>query len=159
MQTKEQRRYWAEKRKAERRLTYKPKPRKLVLLAASVQELDEIRRMHPHVPVHLDLSHVDKRNCSIPGSTKMINWPWVKAKPVHKVKLDIINAIELKPEANYVLVADANRIDRGTMLKVMADLRRAGVRNVVSFMLSGRPEDAIQVISKEKKHATVKARR
>lgn len=67
------------------------------------------------------------------------------------VKLNIINAIELKPEANYILVADNRNITQANLAKIMADLRKAGVRNVVSFMLSGSPDDAIQLISKEKR--------
>ena len=79
-----------------------------------------------------------------------------KPKRQRKVKLDIINAIELKPEANYILVCDAKTFKRAEVETMLKDLKKAGVRNVVSFMLSGSPDEAIQLITKEKKHAAKK---
>lgn len=73
-----------------------------------------------------------------------------------KVKLDIINAIELKPEANYILVCDTKIFKREQVESMLKDLKKSGVRNVVSFMLSGSPDDAIQLITKEKPHAAKK---
>jgi hypothetical protein len=70
-----------------------------------------------------------------------------------KVKLDIINAIELKPEANYILVCDTKTFKREQVESMLKDLKRHGVRNVVSFMLSGSPDEAIQLITKEKSSA------
>lgn len=88
----------------------------------------------------------------------MNRWPWQR-KPERKVRLDVINAVELKPEANYILVADHKHFSRPDMEQVMKDLRKAGVRNVVSFLLGGSPEEAVQIISKEKTHATKSTRR
>lgn len=73
-----------------------------------------------------------------------------KPKPAKAVKLNIINAIELKPEANYILVVDGKILKRPEVERVLKDLKKHGIRNVVSFMLSGSPDDAIQLITKEK---------
>lgn len=79
-------------------------------------------------------------------------------KSAAQVKLNIVNAIELKSEANYILVADTAHFTRPELEGIMKDLRKAGVRNVVSFLLAGSPEEAVQLISKESKHATKKSR-
>lgn len=84
----------------------------------------------------------------------MINLFNRKPKSQRRVKLDIINAIELKPEANYILVVNGKDIKRPEIESMLKELKKSGVRNVVSFMLSGSPDEAIQLISKEKKHAT-----
>lgn len=78
--------------------------------------------------------------------------PWQQSGTKRKVKLDIINAIELKPECNYLLVTDKPLMNQEQIKQLLKDLKRAGVRNVVGFMLSGDPDDAVQVISKEKSH-------
>lgn len=82
--------------------------------------------------------------------------PGRQPKRERKVKLDIINAIELKPEANYILVCDTKYFKREEIESILKDLKKHGIRNVVSFMLSGSPEDAVQLITKEKPHAAKK---
>lgn len=85
----------------------------------------------------------------------MITLPWHKQKPQRKVKFDIINAIELKKECNYLLVTDKHTMNHEQIQQLLKDLKKAGIKNVVSFMLSGDPDDAVQVINEEKKkHAT-----
>lgn len=60
-QTLDQRRYWAQRRKAEGRMPQKKKQaRPVVLLATSEKEYDEIRRMHPNMKVRLDKSHQEQ---------------------------------------------------------------------------------------------------
>lgn len=57
-QTKEERRYWAERRKHEIKAhhTVLPKPREeIVLLATSVEEYEQIRRDNPNMKVKLEL--------------------------------------------------------------------------------------------------------
>lgn len=84
----------------------------------------------------------------------MITLPWQKPVRERKVKLDIINTVELKPECNYLLLTDKRLMNQEQIKQLLKDLKKAGVRNVVGFMLSGDPDDAVQVISKEKpKHA------
>lgn len=73
-----------------------------------------------------------------------------KPKRQRKVKLDVINAIELKPEANYILVCDTKTFKREEIESMLKDLKKAGIRNVVSFMLSGSPDEAIELVTKEK---------
>jgi hypothetical protein len=58
-QTKEERRYWAERRKHEIKAhhTVLPKPREeIVLLATSVTEYEQIRRDNPGMKVKLEMS-------------------------------------------------------------------------------------------------------
>lgn len=62
------------------------------------------------------------------------------------IKLNVINAIELKPDSTYMLIADSRHISRADIDQIMKDLKRGGVNNVVSFMLSGGPDDAIQFV-------------
>lgn len=92
----------------------------------------------------------------------MIKLPWPftwdrrKRKPV---QFNVINAVELKPEANYIIFADeSSGLNRAEVQKLLHDLRKAGVRNVVSFLLSGNPDEAVQIISKEKNRATTRHR-
>lgn len=80
-----------------------------------------------------------------------------KPQPKKQVKLNVINAVELNPYSNYILICDSGVFTRKELEQVMKDIRRAGVKNVVGFMLSGNPEDSIQVIAKERKSATKKS--
>lgn len=76
------------------------------------------------------------------------------------VKVEVINAIELRKDSTYILVANTTQVKQADIQSIMANMRRAGIKNVVGFMLSGAPEDAIQFVTQEKKaHATKKPSR
>jgi hypothetical protein len=77
------------------------------------------------------------------------SWNW--RQPKKHVKLDVINAIELKPEATYILVADKKAVTREDITMLMGSMRKAGVKNVVGFMLGGAPEDSIQFVEHHKR--------
>lgn len=76
-------------------------------------------------------------------------WHW--KQPQKHVKIDVINAIELKPDATYILVADSHAVTRADIQTLMSQMRKAGVKNVVGFMLGGAPEEHIQFVEHHKR--------
>lgn len=84
----------------------------------------------------------------------MFKWP----KRSRDIQITV-RAVALDPAASYIIVANPNNMAEPAVKNLMKDLRKTGVKNVVAFMLSGSPDDAIQVIEKGKKHATSKTRR
>lgn len=69
------------------------------------------------------------------------------------VNINVINALELHKDSTYILLADSTALSRSDMEQVMKDIKRSGVRNVVSFMLAGSPDDAIQLVERNKPRA------
>ena len=57
------------------------------------------------------------------GWLRVINLFNRKPKSQRRVKLDIINAIELKPEANYILVVNGKDIKRPEIESMLKELR------------------------------------
>lgn len=88
----------------------------------------------------------------------MFSFRRARPKRSAPVKIQVVNAIELNPYSNYILFVDGDLHKRPEVESMLKDLKSHGVRNVVSFMLSGSPDEAIQVISKEKRHAPSKTR-
>jgi hypothetical protein len=68
-----------------------------------------------------------------------------------QVKIDVINAIELRRDSTYILVADQRHVARDDIMFLMSDMRKSGIRNVVGFMLSGSPEESIQFVQHHKR--------
>lgn len=72
-------------------------------------------------------------------------------QPQKHVKIDVINAIELKPDATYILVADHNAVTKADINDLMVNMRKAGVKNVIGFILGGSPEEHIQFVEHHKR--------
>lgn len=66
--------------------------------------------------------------------------------PTKRVSLNVINAIELKKDSTYILVANTKTVGKEDIQTIMKDIRKAGVKNVVAFMLSGNPDEAVQFV-------------
>lgn len=64
-----------------------------------------------------------------------------------EVKLEIIKAIELRKDANYILIGEMDGVSRKDMETMLKQIRKAGISNVVAFMLSGNPDEAIQTVN------------
>lgn len=79
--------------------------------------------------------------------------PQTKEKPV---KLNVVNAIELKQDANYILVADSRHVTDKDMLDIIKQCKKYGVNNVVAFLMNGGGKSAVQLIDRPKPRRTTK---
>lgn len=88
-------------------------------------------------------------------------WHW--KQPEKRISLNVVNAIELRKDSTYILLADNHAVTRADMYDLMTSIRKQGIQNVVGFMLGGSPEDSIQIIEDtkpkgKKSYATSQAR-
>lgn len=74
----------------------------------------------------------------------------LRRKPTKLVKLDIVNAIELKKDCNYILVADSRHLSEREMKEIMKSCNKVGVKNVVGFMMNGGDKQPVMLIDRPK---------
>lgn len=69
-------------------------------------------------------------------------------QPTKPVKLDIINAVELKKDCNYLLLADSRHISPEEMRDVIKSARKVGVKNIAAFLMNGGDKNVVQLIDR-----------
>lgn len=70
-------------------------------------------------------------------------------KPKPAAKLNIINALELQKDSNYILLADTRHVTDAEMQKIISQIRKAGIRNVVGFLLQGGKKTSVHFIDRK----------
>lgn len=65
-------------------------------------------------------------------------------------KLNIVNALQLQKDSNYLLLADTRHITEDELKTMIAQIRKAGIQNVVGFLLQGGKRTSVHFIDRSK---------